>query len=80
MKDVSDIDLQFIEFARYIENALSQKGYTRVKSKEKADQLIRLAYGIGAPPQQVRRPIQHQPGIVIRSAICGLLCLLEPKR
>jgi hypothetical protein len=49
MKSVSDNDLQFKEFARYIENALSQKGYKRVGSKESADLLIRLAYGIGSP-------------------------------
>lgn len=51
MKNVSDNDLQFKEFARYIETALSlsQKGYKRADSKESADLLIRLAYGIGNP-------------------------------
>ncbi|MFK5880648.1 MAG: hypothetical protein QM482_00390 [Sulfurospirillum sp.] len=33
MKGVSDNDLQFKEFARYVENALSQKGYKRVGSE-----------------------------------------------
>lgn len=49
MKGVSDNDLQFREFARYVANALSQKGYKRTDSKENADLLIRLAYGIGSP-------------------------------
>ncbi len=49
MKDVSDNDLQFKEFARFIENALSQRGYKRVSVNENADLLIRLAYGIGEP-------------------------------
>ncbi|HGY10779.1 MAG TPA: DUF4136 domain-containing protein [Desulfobacterales bacterium] len=51
MKNVSDNDLQFKEFARHIETALSlsQKGYKRADNKEEADLLIRLAYGIGNP-------------------------------
>jgi len=49
MQNVSDNDLQFQEFARYIENALSQKGYIRKNSKEGTDLLIRLAYWIGEP-------------------------------
>jgi hypothetical protein len=49
IKDVKDDDLQFKEFARYIENALSQKGYMRVDSDKKADLLIRLSYGLGTP-------------------------------
>ncbi len=49
IQNVNDYDLQFLEFARYIENALTPKGYTRVADKEAADLHIRLAYGIGAP-------------------------------
>ncbi|WP_299976813.1 DUF4136 domain-containing protein [Desulfobacula sp.] len=49
MKNTSDNDLQFKEFARYVGNALSQKGYKYISSKEGADLLIRLAYGIGSP-------------------------------
>ena len=48
MKNVSDDDIQFKEFARYIENALSKTGYKRVDSKN-AGLIIRLAYGIGEP-------------------------------
>lgn len=49
MQEISDEDLQFKEFARYVENALDMKGYIRVNEKEKAEILIRLAYGIGNP-------------------------------
>lgn len=47
MKDLGDDDLEFQVAARYVRNALSQRGYIQVDSKEKADQMIRLAYGVG---------------------------------
>lgn len=47
MKNVGNNDLEFIQTARYIENALS--GYSRVNRVEAADILIRVAYGIGSP-------------------------------
>jgi len=49
IKDIDDEDLEFKVVARYIRNALSQKGYKQVDSKENADLLIRLAYGEGEP-------------------------------
>lgn len=49
MQNLSENDLEFLQVARYIENALSQKGYTRTNSIEEADILIRLGYGIGNP-------------------------------
>jgi hypothetical protein len=49
MKNINDDDLQFQEFARYIENALSQKGYIRKNNKEDADLIVSLAYWIGEP-------------------------------
>jgi hypothetical protein len=49
MKDVSDNDLQFQEFARYIANALSPRGFVRTDDTKSADLLIRLGYGIGNP-------------------------------
>jgi len=49
MQEISDEDLRFKEIARYIENALKIRGYNRVDKKEKAEILIRLAYGIGNP-------------------------------
>lgn len=48
IKSVSDDDIQFKEFARYIEKALSKTGYKRVDS-ENANLIIRFAYGIGQP-------------------------------
>jgi len=49
MQGINDNDLQFKEFARYIANALSSKGFMRTDNPENADLLIRLAYGIGEP-------------------------------
>jgi len=49
MQEIGDEDLRFKEIALYIENALKMKGYNRVDKKEKAEILIRLAYGIGNP-------------------------------
>jgi len=49
MKNVDDGDIQFKEFARYVENALALKGYIRKNNKEGADLLISLAYWIGEP-------------------------------
>jgi hypothetical protein len=48
MKNVTDNDLEFIQAAKYVENALSV-AYSRVNSVEAADVLIRVAYGIGSP-------------------------------
>ncbi len=48
MKNVGDNDLEFIQAAKYIENALSV-AYLRVNRVEAADILIRVAYGIGSP-------------------------------
>ncbi len=49
LKNVRENDLQFKEFARYVENALSKTGYKRVKSVENANLIIGMAYGIGNP-------------------------------
>ena len=49
MKGVKGDDLQYREFAGYVETALSQKGYTRTDTDKKADLLIFLSYGIGEP-------------------------------
>lgn len=52
LKNVSANDIQFREFARYIENALSKNGYKCVGSKD-ADLVIRLAYGVGKPKTEI---------------------------
>ena len=45
--DVSDNDLQFREFASYVNNVLNQKGY--IKTDETPDLAVFLNYGIGDP-------------------------------
>jgi hypothetical protein len=49
MQTISDNDLEFMEVARCVENALSKKGYIRANSTEGSDVLLRLGYGIGDP-------------------------------
>ena len=49
MKNVSENDIQFKEFARYVEEALSKTGYLHVDDIEHADLIMRMAYGIGDP-------------------------------
>jgi hypothetical protein len=49
MDNINHNDLEFQEVARYVENALFTKGYTRTEYNENADLMIRLAYGMGAP-------------------------------
>jgi hypothetical protein len=60
LRDVSDSDLGFLEFAKYIENAIKAKAFTkngatckynllRTVNKEEADFVLTLAYGIGNP-------------------------------
>jgi hypothetical protein len=49
MQSTSESDLEFMEVARCVENALSKKGYIRANSAEGSDVLIRLGYGIGDP-------------------------------
>jgi hypothetical protein len=48
IKGVGENDIQFKEIARYVDNALSMKGYMRRPSGQ-ADLIVRLAYGVGAP-------------------------------
>lgn len=47
MKEVENNDLEFIQAAKYIENALRE--YSRVSTPKDADIIIRVAYGIGDP-------------------------------
>lgn len=50
MKDVSDNDLEFIQAAKYIENAfMFLDMYSRVAKADDADIIVRVAYGIGSP-------------------------------
>ena len=49
VKDVNEGDLQYQEYASYVERALSSKGYLKAASFQEADIAIFLAYGIGDP-------------------------------
>jgi len=48
-ENVSVNDLQFQEFSTYVEKMLLSKGYAKADSKESADLVIVLSYGIGDP-------------------------------
>lgn len=75
MKDIGDDDLEFKIAARYIKNALSQKGYVQVDSKEKADLNIRLAYGFGEP--QITTSTHTTPGYAY--PVGWWWCFVPPK-
>jgi hypothetical protein len=47
MEGISDTDLQFQEFCKYIDTVLSEKGYTKSDNPESADMAILVQYGIG---------------------------------
>jgi hypothetical protein len=52
LKDVNKDDLQFQEFARYVEKALWRKGYVKAASFNEADIAIFMSYGLGEPQVQ----------------------------
>ena len=52
-KNVAATDLQFQEYAGFVERALGQRGLHRAPSVDKADMMIFLAYGIGDPKEHV---------------------------
>jgi hypothetical protein len=59
-------DLQFQEFATYVERALTWRGFAQAVSIESADMAVLLVYGVGEPRQQVYSyalPVFGQTGI-----------------
>lgn len=65
-KDCSPSDLQFMEFARYTDNALICEGFIKVSSIEEADIAIILNYGISDPyvyQYTYETPIWGQTGV-----------------
>lgn len=52
-RDVADTDLQFQEYAGFVERALNQSGFHRAPALEDADIAVFLAYGIGDPKEHV---------------------------
>lgn len=63
MENISDNDLEFQEITRYVNNALSSKGYMRTDNKQTADLLICLRYGIGTPQKSYQT--HTTPGMVM---------------
>ena len=66
LKDVSVNDLQFSEYANYLERALNKKGITIVKNPDEADSAVFLSYGIGDPQKHTYSysvPIYGQTGV-----------------
>jgi len=63
MPSIRDNDLAFQEVARYVENALSLKGYLRTKNMDTADLLIYLSYKIGEPVKSYHT--HTQPGMAM---------------
>lgn len=58
-------DLQFKEYARYLNKALSSKGYSLVTDPSVADLIIIMDYGIGEPKEHVysySSPVYGQTG------------------
>lgn len=67
LKDVKPTDLQFKEFARYVEKALASKGYIKVDNFNDAEIAIFLSYGIGDPKEHVFTyflPVWGQTGVL----------------
>jgi len=65
-KDVDSNDLQFKEYANYIDCAMAGKGYTRTKDFNRADIALFLSYGIGDPKDSVSSyaiPVFGQTGV-----------------
>jgi hypothetical protein len=63
---VTSGDLQFQEFAGYVERALARRGLSRTADPSKADLVVVMSYGVGDPQtftQQVAVPVWGQTGI-----------------
>lgn len=59
-------DLQFKEYAQYVERALTSKGFAKANNLEEANVAIILVYGVGDPQTHVYSsllPIWGQTGI-----------------
>lgn len=66
LKDVDSSDLQFQEYAGYIDCAMAESGFARSKDSNYADIAVFLSYGIGDPKESVGSyaiPIYGQTGV-----------------
>lgn len=65
-EDVKDTDLQFIEYTKYIDNALISIGFVKANKVEDANIAIFLVYGIGNPQEHTYSyvlPMWGQTGV-----------------
>ena len=65
-KDIPAEDLQFKEFAAYVNWALTAKGFVQTSNRENADIVIFLVYGIGNPQEHLYSyslPMWGQTGV-----------------
>jgi len=65
-QNISQNDLQFQEFSKYVKNALAANGFTVVNSFNEAEAVVFLFYGIGDPQQHIQTvtvPTWGQTGI-----------------
>lgn len=46
-KNIPHDDLQYLEFTRYIEKAMGEKGFARVGTPEESEVIVFFTYGIG---------------------------------
>jgi len=67
IKDVEPSDLQFLEYAGYVERVLNEKGFVKVSQFAEADTAIYLSYGIGNPQNHqysYSLPVWGQTGVL----------------
>lgn len=63
-KNVGINDLEYIEYAKYVERALTNLGLSKEEDAAKADLFIFLAYGVGEPEEHTYSvPIIGQTGV-----------------
>lgn len=63
---INDGDLQFREFAAYVDRALAANGFTKAVDRQSAATVVVLQYGIGSPQTTTRTynlPIFGQTGV-----------------
>ncbi len=53
-ENITPTNLQFREYAEYINRALKQQGFNEVESLDEADIVLMVVYGIGDPEQHLR--------------------------
>jgi hypothetical protein len=61
-KDVQPGDLQFLEYAGYVEKILNEKGFVKASQFADADIAVFLSYGIGNP-KHTNTPIHCLYGV-----------------